>query len=698
MNIITITTPSAEFNKELSDSKAIYYSVKNDLDSAKDFFLNKQAIGLRNLDYYAARQWTAEEIRAHEKQFRKAYVFNEIQRIVESLIGTQTQTRLDTKVMPREVGDEKQAELLNYIVKWVEQINDIEYVETEVFTDGLIRGRGAAVIRWSTENLAYGYPKIEKIPVDELYWDINTKDLGLKDARWAARVMEMTKQDALEMMPWAKETIMKASSLGTTSRVDYLIDDYKDHFKNDYTNDGRRDNLLVVEHYEKIKAAKYLVMDDISGKQESFDSQIDAEEYYNGLVEAYSDQGVPIVSSNGADLVAYIETTVNQLIQTVLVGDEVVSHEPVALQDFPWLVFFCYHDNGDFWAMVDNFISPQDLLNRSFSQLDYQLGSAAKNVMTVIENRLGQSMKIEDVRREISKTSSVIPVKFHDAISAFPNQPVNPELFNNINFAIQRINDYGGGRNALGLQESAAESGRAVIARAEQAGVGRLPLFDRLRYWRKQLALQMIWYIKNFMSPNQVFRIIGYGGEVQWVELDDQTLDTLKEIQYDIIIDEATKSESVLERNFQQIKDALAVMPGLPPEVAMSVMLKFMPLPQTSKQEIQNLLEFYKSYMTEQAEAQKQQRLMESAQDAIMKKSMKEQLETAQIIAQQEQGLPGNQKSVKTQLDKLDGIKNQLAEKGGGMNMQQMDSLRSPEELRNAQANSIAGKLQATNL
>ena len=78
----------------------------------------KAEIRNRNLAFKKGDQWSDVELEAFEMQYRPPYVFNEIQAKVNHLVGTQTKTRLDARVVGREKGDEASAELMSFLLKW----------------------------------------------------------------------------------------------------------------------------------------------------------------------------------------------------------------------------------------------------------------------------------------------------------------------------------------------------------------------------------------------------------------------------------------------------------------------------------------------------------------------------------------------------------------------------------------------------
>lgn len=628
MKVLSIESPVRKYINEPDQTSKILERVRNDFESVEQYFNDKNEQRKQNLDFYAGRQWSDAEITAHEEQNRNPFVFNEIQHKVDHLIGTQTQTRFDVKVMPREAGDEEPAQLLNSLVKWVEQVNNLEYIEKESFMDMLIGGGGVAQVRWEMEDIDRGYPVIEKIPANEVFWDANSKIMDLSDARWIGRLTYMSRMDAIELFPEYEEEIQKANATyrnGTnfarlvyTHKQEEVFDQIKD--------EESRELVEVVEYYERAKIYLYVVHDDIAGKSLTFDNYKKAKAYYNGLIDKYTETGELLIHDDGSPKIGLVTNSTNAIFQTIIVGDQVISYEQTALHDFPYVVGFGYFHEGDYWGFVDSMIDPQILINRFFSQWDYQVGASAKNVVTVVPSLLRRDYGMEYLREELSKTAPIIPLLRHDALQFQPNQQVNPELFQAIQFGISRMTDYAGGRNALGLQENAAESGRAVIARAEQGGLARLPLFDQLRFFRLQLTYRIIWYLKNFMPPQQVIRIIGQDDRVSYVELDDQTLKTLRELKVDVLVDEAVKSDSVKERYFQQFKELFQVMPGLPPEIVTKIMLEFSNVPRSVKEEIINSLDFYKTYQQEQAEQQKMAKLENSVKDSLTKRQIKEEM------------------------------------------------------------------------
>lgn len=622
--MVKIEAPGAQY---IEDKDDIYEKIISDIDRVKEVFKNINLTAERNYNWYAGRQWTEEEIQAHYQQGREPYVFNDIKQKIDHLIGTESKTSLDVILEPREKGDDRKTQLLNRILKWVNQVNDFNAIRSEVYQDGVIRGSAPVVIKWTVNDLGYSYPTVETVPGNELYWDEHAKKIDMSDCRWIARVMEMTKLDAVEAYPDYIDCIDDALSNISSTDI-YNVKSYRQsRFQNGrywYLNEGR-DIIRVIEHYENIKLYEYLVIDELEDKIEKFYTNKDAKNYLAGLIQTYSDDGIPITQVDGSNSVYINRIKINRVMQTLIIGDQVAYRILTNLNKPPYEIYFSNFNKGDYWSTVDDFISPQRLLNRSLSQYDYALGTSMKNMVTVMDNLLKKGFTFNDVVNEMSKTGPIVPVIDHRAINIVPNQQIQPALFETMQFSRVFTADLAGGRNAIGQNQYANESGKAVEARASQAGVSRLPLFDKLKMWTKQVTYQLLWWIVNYMTPAQIYRIIGID-DVDIIDLDDSLIDSLKELQYDIILDETSKSESVREMEFDKLYRLFQMTPGLRPETMLAVMLPFFNLAQKEKDTISNFIEVEKEYQQKQAEFQQQKKNEQEAMNQLEKRKIKEQI------------------------------------------------------------------------
>lgn len=690
-------TSTAIVNSE-DRKKELYHSVINDLTSVSPIFNDFLIERNKNFDFYKGKHWTDEEELDHIDQDRIPYVFNEVQRVIEHLVGTQQQTRLDSRIVAREKGDEAKAELQSYIIKWVEQVNSMSKIESEVFLEMLLGGAACTVNTWKMEDIEYGYPCVEVIPIAEMKWDLHSIKEDMSDCRWQARTMNLTRIDVKEMFPEHVDIIDKAP--GIPYPIYTVYGEEKTEYQKRVETIGAyssvdREIIRVIEHYEKRKKPNYIVSDLLADKTYTFPKEQEALDFLSGLQEGYIEQGETMIMPDGESAIQMNEILVPCFYQTIIISDQVIEYNELQITSFPYTIAFAYFKDGEWWSFAKSLVSPQIFLNRSISLWDNIMGRSTKNAMGVIESALGNNWTAEDVRRELSSLAPVIPMKREGAIFPLPNLAVNNQLFQNVSYAIERINDYAGGKNALGLQENAAESGKAIMARASQGGVGKLPLFEKLKLWREQVTLKLLWYINNIMPIKQVYRIIGYGNEVSYINLDDGVLDTFREIKTDVIVDESVESATMKERYFNQFMEIVGRV-ALPPEIVQAFLLEHSNLPAKTKREIEEKIQWLAKFNQEQAQTAAEQKLQKEVEDAIAKSKLKEQMLRGEQVDDLNNEIKNKQRNIKAKLTELDQLRLLAEQQNAGLDEKSpiMSSTDNTQEAQGAISSQIQGALQ----
>jgi hypothetical protein len=656
----------------------ILEKVYADIESVNPAYYERMERRNRNYDFYFGRQRTEAEIEMLDEQGRKNIIFNEIQPKVNHLIGTQTQLRMSSMVKGRERNDDAEAKILTEVLRYVEEVNDIDQTETKVFSETAVGGYGASQVRWERDTTSYGFPIIEKIPMNELRWDGQAKKDDYSDARWMARVIEVMRAKAKDVYPeWADIIDETSSAIDGGGNINYrfnnvksvtqeLVQDYEITTYDDYD----RELVPIIEHYEAIIKPEYHVLNGVSGETYKFDSPKEARDFKAGLEDEYTKDGHVLVTAAGDELIAIDIYRKKRIIQTIIIGDKVVSSEEIGLPEFPYVICTGYFDEGYSIGFVDNLIGPQIFYNDTLSMLDYIIGTSSKGALTVMPQLLHKDTTVENMQIELSKARPIIKVNQHGAIQPLQTPNPLPELYNNMTLATQYMVTAVGGMNALGLQQNASESGKAIEMRAQAGGTGRLPLFDSLKKWRKNVSLRLLWWIKNYMTPDQILRIIGYDSETNpYVDITELKLNTLDELQFDIVIDEVNKTSTVRQTQFQQMQQ-LFIQSGISPDVYIPTLLKYSDLSKADQDSILANNALYKDYMQQQAQVAEQQKMQTEAERELQKRVVKDQLKEDSKYQTKNDAKEIEKTKLKEQEQ---AIKNQMAE----MPLEQLQQLNS---------------------
>lgn len=637
----SVITKDILAEENLSD---VYTRIWEDIETARPLFEQAWDEARRNSSFVQGRQWDDDEREAHYRQNRIPYVFDQVSPKVNAVLGVHASRRVEAQAIPTEPGDEPMAFVANRLIKWCEQINRMDEVESEVFYDMIVKKAGCTVTRWALSDGLSGRPVVERVPIYQMMWDANSVDVSLSDAKWMARVIPISRQDAIERWPEFEQAVRDAAGFGneeTVSRFEVMTprQQYMANAGRALKESDLRGDIIAIEHFEKVRQYIYIVVDQIANELTEYDEQSQAQSHLDGLIQQYSEGDVNLLDPAGNDMVTIVTLSKDIVIQSLIFGDQCVSREITDLPDFPYQVSFCYHDDGEYWSFVDQLIDPQMFQNRMISELDNQIGRGNKNIMTVVEQKLKRGFTLEDLNREASRVSPKIPVLAHDAINVVPNQPAQSDLVPAISMAINHMTDIVGGRNALGLQENAAESGAAVRARQEAAGMARMPVFAHINSWRRKVTEMCLWYMRRYLAPDQQMRIMGEDGRPEWVMMEQPVLDSLANTRMDIVIGEAVDTVTAKERQFVQVKELFQTIGNmLPPDIIVTTMLEYSSLEQVTKDKILKMLPSIQQYQAQQAEQAKMAKMQQSVQDSVMKKQMKEQLELQQAVAAAQSG------------------------------------------------------------
>ena len=138
-------------------------------------------IALKCDEYYQGDQWDPDDAAMLEAEGRPALTINTILPTVNTILGEQSSRRADIKFKPRRGGTEDVAHTLNKLYMQIADNNKLDWVEQQVFSDGLIMdGRGYFDVRMDFSDHTEGEIRITaKDPLDILI-DPDAKDADPK--------------------------------------------------------------------------------------------------------------------------------------------------------------------------------------------------------------------------------------------------------------------------------------------------------------------------------------------------------------------------------------------------------------------------------------------------------------------------------------------------------------------------------------
>lgn len=522
----------------------------------------------------AGFQWSDEDKQAlKESGGRPWYEWNEVMPAVNAAVGYQIHNRMDIAFLPR--GGRADSELATVRTKVAKQIcdaNKFHWLETQVFSDGLIEQRGYYDIRMAFDTNVFGDVHIETLDPRDVVPDPDAKSYSPREwydvcvTRWYSldKIEEMYGKEARKRVAvtidaegdWGtmgtregmeEERNKFADDKYTTAMWDYFIDD----------PEGRHYRIIDRQRFV-YQLAKVVVYP--TGEVKNVDNALPEQ------LQEYLAQGA-VESRRMMRSVRWTVTT-----RWATLHDEDSPYDR-----FTVVPFFAYFRRGRTRGMVDNAISPQEALNKAVSQFIHILNTTANSGWIVEEESL-VNMQPENLEEEGSKTGLLVIYKkgSKEPKKIEPNQ-VPQGLDRLIEHAVRAIHNVTMDPSLRGMDDK-EESGLARQAQQFAAQQGLAIPLDNLARTRHLVAEHVNYLISNYIDNHRVFRItetdprtgkpIDASFEVNRYDPVTKTWSNdMTEGEYDVVISEQPMQITFENSQFQQALDLRKVGVSVPDNV-----------------------------------------------------------------------------------------------------------------------------------
>ena len=554
-------------------------------------------------------QWGKEDAARLKAALRAMVTINHVQQNVRVLSGFERQNRLDLKTVPQGDEDSEAAQLMTWLLKFVQESTSCQDHITDGFEDGCIRGMYA----WETgvdytEDPVDGQVYVAGLKPGkdrDIIWDPHWSDYDLSDpvngARYVLKTTWAFSHDLVARYPTKKAEIEQAGAslaliFQTMPGMDGGVttdgppaDGYGSVSSHPVENLGTEQmfysaldqRMLVIEVWYRTWEAHFLVADKKTGTVHEVDSMADAR---------------AMVQTDPKNLRA-VERQVRKIqMATVLPAGWVVLEEPTTPYEndqssYPFVVFTAERKGDYIYGAIENLKDPQRAENRRISQLLDILGRYA-NARPLIPKG---SLVNPNVLENPADTSPII----YDPEKGEPKWFVPPigelvRMLAQIAEAMKvDIREVGGVNLPLqGASEQGGQSGIALARLQAQGQVLQTPYFDRLRRSRRLIGQRLCRRIQQVFTQEQVVRLTNDVGTStlvrlnpiefrdrpapdaeEWQQFRQQQKaegkpDVLRDVsalKYDVVISEAPSTPSARATALLSLLDIIEKLPMLAP-------------------------------------------------------------------------------------------------------------------------------------
>jgi hypothetical protein len=454
--------------------------------------------------FYRGEQWDEADIAALDDQGRPALTINTILPTINTVIGEQSTRRADVQFKPRGSGVQETADVLTKLFLQIADNNKLDWIESQVFSDGLIQDRGWFDVRIDFSDHIKGEVRItQKDPLDILI-DPDAKEYDPKtwkeifETKWMSidDIEEVYGQEQADKLRVIAEV---GSTLGSDS-IEYEEERYGDTYSGEYASDYphnpeearalRAIRVVERQHY-KLKECMFYV-DPVTGDKREVPYSWDEKKY-----KKFAD-----------DFGLYIITKQVKKVRWTVTADTVVLFDDWSPYNcFTLVPYFPYWRRGKPFGMVRNLLSPQEQLNKISSQ-ELHIVNTTANSGWIVESGSLTGMTADDLEEHGAETGLVL--EFNRGSTPPGKIPPNqiPTGLDRISQkAALNVKTISGISDAMLGTDSAEVSGIAIQAKQNRGVLMIQVPLDNLRKTRYYLAEKVLELVQQYYTEERIIQI-----------------------------------------------------------------------------------------------------------------------------------------------------------------------------------------------
>lgn len=518
------------------------------------------AVAKRCDAFYRGEQWDAADLSTLDDQGRPALTINTILPTINTVLGEQSTRRMDVTFKPRGRGQQEIADTLTKLFLQISDNNKMDWVEAQVFSDGLIQDRGWFDVRVDFDDHIQGEVRVTtKDPLDVLI-DPDAKDYDPKtwneifETRWMS-LDEIEETYGQKKADQLRITVEEGSALGTDS-VEYEETRYGDTYSgvnyqqgnttNPEENRALRSIRVIERQYYRLKECMYYV-DSLTGDMREVPYHWTKKKREN-FADTY---GLEILTK----LVKKVRWTVS--------ADLVILHDDWSPYDhFTLVPYFPFWRRGRPFGMVRNLISPQEQLNKISSQ-ELHIVNTTANSGWIVESGSLSGMDADDLEEHGAETGLVLEFnRGSNPPAKIPPNQIPTGLDRIAMKAAANIKTISGISDSMLGTDSAEVSGVAIQAKQNRGAMMIQVPLDNLAKTRQYLAEKILNLVQAYYTEERVVQIVNESDPLKGSEpmaLNQMTpegtiINDLTLGEYDVVV-----SSSPARDNFDEMQFAEAL-------------------------------------------------------------------------------------------------------------------------------------------
>lgn len=450
-------------------------------------------------NFFAGLQWNELDIAALRETRRPAITINKIISTLATIFGEQIQQRMEVNFRPKSGAPAENADVLNKVWMNIGDNNQLQWVRSDVFADGLISSRGFYDARIEFNDNMYGEVKITKLNPKNVVIDPDAEEYDPDTWNDVFVTKWLTPMD-IELL-YSKEA---AQELRDRTGSSYLwgydsIERTRDRFSGPtqvgmfdrtVSNDQRRYIRVLERQFRELVKVNVFV-DPLTGDTREVPENWDR----NRIALVAQKYGLQVIKKMA------------KKIRWRVTADSLVLHNEVSpYKHLTPVPFFPFFRHGRTIGVVENLLGPQELLNKTTSQELHVINTTANSGWKIKKGGL-TNMSVEELEDRGAETGLVLELDdINSAEKIQPNQI--PTGLDRLSYkaeeAIKSISNVSDSMQGFDREDVAA---KAIQAKQQRGSVNFSKVMDNLERSDWLLARNVLDLVQMFYTEERIINI-----------------------------------------------------------------------------------------------------------------------------------------------------------------------------------------------
>ena len=481
--------------------------------------------------YFLGQQWDPAIVARLNRLKKPVITINKVLSTCATVFGEQLQNRADVSFRPARGGSPETSIVLDKLWMHIANTQNLDWTESEVAADGFIRGRGFFDCRIAFDDQMMGEVRIKQLNSKNVLIDPDAESYDPDDWNqvFVTKWLSADDVEAIYGKRYAKELKTKPSTAfyQTYDSIDWIPDSFGGENRPWGTEDTedslrRRIYRVIERQHRELRYTEWFVDPKTGDMRE--------------VPEVWDRNRIAYVAQRFGFAIIRRKTS---RIRWVVSLDDILLHDEVSpYKHFTPVPYFPYFRHGQTLGIVENLLSPQDLLNKAISQELHIINTTANSGWVLKSGSLA-NMSVEQLEERSGEDGLIIEAHTspNDIVKIQPNQV--PSGVDRLSFkADEGLKEVSMVSDSMRGFDRADVAAKAIQAKQMRGSIAMAKPFDNLAYSRKLLARNVLDLVQTFYDEPRIINVTGRNLTDQSEQLEINQVTPEGEVVNDLTIGE----------------------------------------------------------------------------------------------------------------------------------------------------------------